>query len=76
MPKNLQVAWTELLQRIHSELKLKIQKKNPIFVGQKMHFLTVSIVQKHFFLLIQEWSKIYFCTKTKFKMQFLDLQKS
>ena len=29
MPKNLQVAWIDLLQRIHSELKLKIQKKKP-----------------------------------------------
>ena len=29
MPKNLQVAWTDLLQRIHSELKVEIQKKNP-----------------------------------------------
>ena len=39
MPKNLQVAWIDLLQRIHSELKLKIQKKKNHFCRTKNAFL-------------------------------------
>ena len=38
MPKNLQVAWIDLLQRIHSELKLKIQKKTPFLQDKKCIF--------------------------------------
>ena len=60
MPKNLQVAWTDLLQRIHSELKLKIQKKNHFcrtknaffdsFNSTKTIFFTISRMGQNLFL--------------------------
>ena len=68
MSKNLQVAWIDLLQRIHSELKLNIQKKKTIFVGQKMHILTVSIVQIVEFQYFKNGAKSFCALKQSTKL--------
>ena len=62
----------------HSELKFR---KNPIFTGQKTHFLyfqkykntffnIFKSTKKKFFLLFQKWEKIYFCTIKTEKCNF------